>query len=95
MDPLETACLRIVQQQIRLPDRPGEHFLDGSLEIERWSDHDDEQLIAELTRGQGNGRWTAEMFLIFFMMRRISAGGRHRPAAPMGLLTTTASRSRS
>ena len=46
-----------------------EHFLDGSLEIERWGDHDDEQLIAELTRVKGIGRWTAEMFLIFFMMR--------------------------
>jgi len=46
-----------------------EHFLDGSLDIERWSDHDDEQLIAELTRVKGIGRWTAEMFLIFFMMR--------------------------
>ena len=46
-----------------------EHFLDGSLEIERWSDHDDEQLIAELTRVKGIGRWTAEMFLIFFMLR--------------------------
>ena len=45
------------------------HFLDGSLEIERWGDHDDEQLIAELTRVKGIGRWTAEMFLIFFMMR--------------------------
>jgi len=46
-----------------------EHFLDGSLEIERWSEHDDEQLVAELTRVKGIGRWTAEMFLIFFMMR--------------------------
>jgi DNA-3-methyladenine glycosylase II len=46
-----------------------EHFLDGSLEIERWSDRDDEQLIAELTRVKGIGRWTAQMFLIFFMMR--------------------------
>ena len=46
-----------------------EHFLNGSLEIERWSDHDDEQLIAELIRVKGIGRWTAEMFLIFFMMR--------------------------
>ena len=46
-----------------------EHFLDGSLDIARWSDHDDEQLIAELTKVKGIGRWTAEMFLIFFMMR--------------------------
>jgi DNA-3-methyladenine glycosylase II len=46
-----------------------EHFLDGSLDTSGWSDHDDEQLIAELTRVKGVGRWTAEMFLIFFMMR--------------------------
>ncbi len=46
-----------------------EHFLDGSLDTTGWSDHDDEQLIAELTRVKGVGRWTEEMFLIFFMMR--------------------------
>jgi DNA-3-methyladenine glycosylase II len=46
-----------------------EHFLDGSLAQQQWSDRDDEQLIAELTRVKGIGRWTAEMFLIFFMMR--------------------------
>lgn len=46
-----------------------DHFLDGSLDIERWNEHDDEVLIAELTRVKGIGRWTAEMFLIFYMMR--------------------------
>ncbi|HUF20478.1 MAG TPA: DNA-3-methyladenine glycosylase [Burkholderiales bacterium] len=46
-----------------------EHFLDGSLEIEKWGDREDEQLIEELTKVKGIGRWTAEMFLIFFMMR--------------------------
>jgi DNA-3-methyladenine glycosylase II len=46
-----------------------EHFLDGSLDVARWGERDDEQLIAELTRVKGIGRWTAEMFLIFFMMR--------------------------
>lgn len=46
-----------------------EHFLDGSLDIENWGDRDDEQLIEELTKVKGIGRWTAEMFLIFFMMR--------------------------
>jgi len=46
-----------------------EHFLDGSLNTADWSNHDDEQLIAELTRVKGVGRWTAEMFLIFFMLR--------------------------
>ena len=46
-----------------------EHFLNGSLQGSGWSDHDDEQLIAELTRVKGVGRWTAEMFLIFSMLR--------------------------
>ncbi|HEX7953710.1 MAG TPA: DNA-3-methyladenine glycosylase 2 family protein, partial [Burkholderiales bacterium] len=45
------------------------HFLDGSIDIAGWSDQDDEKLIAELTRVKGVGRWTAEMFLIFFMLR--------------------------
>lgn len=46
-----------------------EHFLDGSLAQQEWGERDDEQLIAELTKVKGIGRWTAEMFLIFFMMR--------------------------
>ncbi len=46
-----------------------EHFLDGSLDVARWNQRDDEQLIEELTKIKGIGRWTAEMFLIFFMMR--------------------------
>lgn len=46
-----------------------EHFLDGSLDHSGWGNLDDDQLIAELTKVKGVGRWTAEMFLIFFMMR--------------------------
>ncbi|MGH8678588.1 MAG: DNA-3-methyladenine glycosylase family protein [Burkholderiales bacterium] len=45
------------------------HFLDGSLDVARWGDCDDEQLIEKLTKVKGIGRWTAEMFLIFFMLR--------------------------
>ena len=69
MDPSKLrACGLSSKKSAHLIDL-AEHFLDGSLEVERWSDHDDEQLIAELTRVKGIGRWTAEMFLIFFMMR--------------------------
>jgi len=46
-----------------------EHFIDGSLAQQEWGERDDEQLIAELTKVKGIGRWTAEMFLIFFMLR--------------------------
>lgn len=46
-----------------------QHFLDGSLDVARWDEQDDERLIEQLTQVKGIGRWTAEMFLIFFMMR--------------------------
>ena len=44
-------------------------FLDGSLDAGRWHAFDDETLIDELTQVKGIGRWTAEMFLIFYMAR--------------------------
>jgi DNA-3-methyladenine glycosylase II len=46
-----------------------ERFASGALEPARWADLDDEALIAELTQVKGIGRWTAEMFLIFYMTR--------------------------
>jgi len=45
------------------------HFRDGSIEAERWPEMDDEAVIARLTQVKGIGRWTAEMFLIFHLMR--------------------------
>ncbi|MGZ8265359.1 MAG: DNA-3-methyladenine glycosylase family protein, partial [Burkholderiales bacterium] len=43
--------------------------LSGALEPARWRALDDETLVAELTQVKGIGRWTAEMFLIFYMTR--------------------------
>ena len=45
------------------------HFLDGTVNAAHWSGLDDEALIAELTQVRGVGRWTAEMFLIFHLLR--------------------------
>ncbi|MBI2311133.1 MAG: DNA-3-methyladenine glycosylase 2 family protein [Betaproteobacteria bacterium] len=45
------------------------HFIDGKLEPGRWQGLADETLIAELTRVRGIGRWSAEMFLIFHLLR--------------------------
>ena len=45
------------------------HFIRKSLNEARWQEMDDEALILELTRVKGIGRWTAEMFLIFHMLR--------------------------
>jgi len=44
-------------------------FLDGTADVGRWRGLDDETLITELTQLKGIGRWTAEMFLIFYLTR--------------------------
>jgi DNA-3-methyladenine glycosylase II len=46
-----------------------QHFADGKIHVHRWPDMDDEAIIAELTEVRGIGRWTAEMFLMFNLMR--------------------------
>jgi DNA-3-methyladenine glycosylase II len=46
-----------------------QHFADGALHVQRWPQMDDESVIAELVAVRGIGRWTAEMFLIFNLLR--------------------------
>jgi DNA-3-methyladenine glycosylase II len=45
------------------------HFRMGGMNAADWRDLDDEAVIAALTRIRGVGRWTAEMFLIFNLLR--------------------------
>ena len=45
------------------------HFDSGAIHVESWREMDDEEIIAELVGIRGIGRWTAEMFLIFHLMR--------------------------
>jgi DNA-3-methyladenine glycosylase II len=45
------------------------HFADGTIHVHRWSEMDDEAVIAELVQVRGIGRWTAEMFLMFNLLR--------------------------
>lgn len=45
------------------------HFDGGTVHVETWETMDDEAIIAELIAIRGIGRWTAEMFLIFHLMR--------------------------
>lgn len=59
-----------------LSQRKCEYLLDlatkfdaGQVHPRRWDAMDDEAVIAELVSIRGIGRWTAEMFLIFHMMR--------------------------
>jgi DNA-3-methyladenine glycosylase II len=45
------------------------HFLAGTLHPSAWERMDDEAVIAELVQVRGIGRWTAEMFLMFNLLR--------------------------
>jgi DNA-3-methyladenine glycosylase II len=45
------------------------HFDSGAVHVKTWEKMDDEAIIAELVAIRGIGRWTAEMFLIFYLMR--------------------------
>ncbi len=45
------------------------HFDAGKLHVEGWHGMDDEAIIGELVAIRGIGRWTAEMFLIFHLLR--------------------------
>jgi DNA-3-methyladenine glycosylase II len=46
-----------------------EHFDAGRVHVRQWAQMDDEAIIEELVAIRGIGRWTAEMFLIFHLMR--------------------------
>jgi len=45
------------------------HFAGGRIHVHRWPEMSDEEVIAELTEVRGIGRWTAEMFLMFNLLR--------------------------
>jgi len=45
------------------------HFVDGHLDPAGWPQMSDQELVDELTKVHGVGRWTAEMFLIFYLTR--------------------------
>ena len=46
-----------------------QHFDSGALQVRQWQHMDDEAIVEQLVAIRGIGRWTAEMFLIFHLMR--------------------------
>lgn len=46
-----------------------QHFADKKVHVKAWAEMDDEAIISELVAIRGIGRWTAEMFLMFHLMR--------------------------
>lgn len=59
---LSTPKARYVQNLV-------EHVTSGQLELAQLAELDDEAIIEQLTAVKGIGRWTAEMCLIFVLMR--------------------------
>jgi len=69
---LDVAALRGCGLSARKVEYIGDlarHFSSGRLIPARWQAMDDEAIIAELVDVRGIGRWTAEMFLIFSLLR--------------------------
>ena len=46
-----------------------QRFADGRVHVHRWPQMSDEDVIADLVQVRGIGRWTAEMFLMFSLLR--------------------------
>lgn len=46
-----------------------DHFKAKRVHVDKWAEMEDEEVIAELIQIRGIGRWTAEMFLIFNLLR--------------------------
>ena len=69
---LETAVMRSAGLSARkceyLSDL-AKHFEGGLVHVRDWQQMEDEAIIDELVAIRGIGRWTAEMFLIFHLMR--------------------------
>jgi DNA-3-methyladenine glycosylase II len=69
---LETAELRTLGLSARKTEYLidlAQHFQSGRVHVRQWQQMDDEAIIEELVAIRGIGRWTAEMFLIFHLMR--------------------------
>jgi DNA-3-methyladenine glycosylase II len=69
---LDTPALRAAGLSARKAEYLGDlarHFDAGTVHVRQWQQMDDEAIIDELVAIRGIGRWTAEMFLIFHLMR--------------------------
>jgi len=68
----DTPALRSAGLSARKAEYLGDlarHFTAGQVHVAQWQQMDDEAIIDELVAIRGIGRWTAEMFLIFHLMR--------------------------
>lgn len=69
LDPDALAGCGFSRRKVEYVQDLARHFLDGRIDPARWTYEDDETVISELVDVRGIGRWTAEMFLIFYLRR--------------------------
>jgi len=77
MAPLRVSRMRVeTLRNCGVSQRKAEYLKDlarrfhtGEVDPVHWASKDDEEIIAELVAVRGIGRWTAEMFLIFNLLR--------------------------
>ena len=69
LDPDALAGCGFSRRKVEYVQDLARHFLDGRIDPARWTHEDDETVIGELVGVRGIGRWTAEMFLIFYLRR--------------------------
>ncbi len=46
-----------------------QRFVDGHVHLHRWPEMSDDEVVEDLVQVRGIGRWTAEMFLMFNLLR--------------------------
>ena len=69
---LDTATMRsagLSARKVEYLSDLAQHFEAGAVHVRQWQQMDDEAIIDELVAIRGIGRWTAEMFLIFHLLR--------------------------
>lgn len=59
----------ISRQKIRYLKDLSQKFIKGIINPSKFSDMNDNEIVEQLTKVKGVGRWTAEMFLIFSLRR--------------------------
>lgn len=68
-DPLELRGVGLSHAKVEFLRSLAEHVLDGQLELERFGELGDDEVIEELVAVKGLGVWTAHMFLMFHLER--------------------------
>ncbi|HSS27069.1 MAG TPA: DNA-3-methyladenine glycosylase [Usitatibacter sp.] len=69
LEPESMRACGLSNAKVRYIHDLAQHFASGSIRPKRWPKMDDEAIIEDLVRVKGIGRWSAEMFLMFHLMR--------------------------